>query len=550
MLIATTILVLLLVVILPFVDSTEPPSRPTYLDWNENWSACRPEGSIHQGCGDQAWWSIPSLPTTALQVLLNHGQIMNVTMDQLYFSNYLSHIPDISVTGRDFYTLLYQVDIPPSNNNNWRILQLAGVNYHATAWLNGHLLDELGGTMTGMFRRRAYQLLDRGGRFNLLILPPWPAGRPVLGQGGNHELAQAGAVQQYQLGWDWCQALPDRNTGFFGGAQLISLPGAVVSGAEMIFARMLDPAIQTLEIQCTNRERDTTCQAIQLRALVHLQCRDGHTRHLPNLVLRIAADWGETWEFSVKSDGDVQFEWSVQQPELVHLWWPHGVGMPTAHLHSFNFELKGDEHVILDSQTIAVGIRTIHTFLDEKLQGQRFQINGRDVYLVGGNWIGTDQTSRSTTSSRERYCHELELHRYAGLNLIRVWGGGSGAGERDAFYSCADELGLLVYQEFWMTGDNNGRWAGNYSWPLNYRAYVANAADCIRRLRYHASVLFYGGCNECLAPNDSGGSPPHAINHLIRRQLELLDPGRFYISSSMGGVSSESRLFAPMPCVI
>ena len=23
-----------------------------------------------------------------------------------------------------------------------------------------------------------------------------------------------------------------------------------------------------------------------------------------------------------------------------------------------------------------------------------------------------------------------------------------------------DELGVLVYQEFWMTGDNNGRWAG------------------------------------------------------------------------------------------
>ena len=48
-----------------------------------------------------------------------------------------------------------------------------------------------------------------------------------------------------------------------------------------------------------------------------------------------------------------------------------------------------------------------------------------------------------------------------GLNLIRVWGGGGT--ERPEFYDAADRLGILVLQEFWMTGDNNGRWAGSYS---------------------------------------------------------------------------------------
>ena len=61
--------------------------------------------------------------------------------------------------------------------------------------------------------------------------------------------------------------------------------------------------------------------------------------------------------------------------------------------------------------------------------------------------------------------HTLYHVRMAGLNSIRVWGGG--VAERTDFYNICDELGLLVYQEFFMTGDNNGRWAGSYDWPEN-----------------------------------------------------------------------------------
>jgi len=91
-----------------------------------------------------------------------------------------------------------------------------------------------------------------------------------------------------------------------------------------------------------------------------------------------------------------------------------------------------------------------------------------------------------------------------------------------------------------MTGDNNGRWAGNYSYPLNYEAYLENVEDTVKRLRRHPSLLFYGGCNECLAPRNStwAPNPPGPINDGIQRILERFDPGRFYIPSSMGGVSS------------
>jgi len=165
------------------------------------------------------------------------------------------------------------------------------------------------------------------------------------------------------------------------------------------------------------------------------------------------------------------------------------------------------------------------------------------IALSPGSSSTTDQTFRYSASSA-RYCNELALHRHAGLNLIRVWGGG--VAESNDFYECADTLGLLVFQEFWMTGDNNGRWAGNYKWPLNYEVYLNNVLDTVLRLRQHASLLFYGGCNECLAPSNSS-NPPLAIDQGIRNIIKQFDhPERFYIPSSMGGQNSadsfENRL--------
>ena len=44
-----------------------------------------------------------------------------------------------------------------------------------------------------------------------------------------------------------------------------------------------------------------------------------------------------------------------------------------------------------------------------------------------------------------------------GLNMIRLWGGAGVT--RKAFYDACDEAGILVWQEFCITGDCNGRGA-------------------------------------------------------------------------------------------
>jgi len=212
-------------------------------------------------------------------------------------------------------------------------------------------------------------------------------------------------------GWDWAQAIPDRSTGFFGSV-VLETSGPLA---------LLDPAVQTLDIQSTL----TDCNLVRLRFLVRVEglCETYTNATSIKMSLDITSDWGETWSFDTfpwEAD-NIQREVLVKQPEKVGLWWPHGVGVEdAAHLHTFTFSL-GLNQKATDAKTINVGIRTIQTYLDTTLQGQRFQINGKDIYLVGGNWITTDQALRYSASVT-RYCDEVALHRHAGLNLIRVWG--------------------------------------------------------------------------------------------------------------------------------
>ena len=486
-------------------------------------------------------------------------------MDDIYFSTNLARIQDladISLVGRNFYTLVYETFLDPAVPTVRNTLRIDGINYRSRPYLDGRPLtliedlhdDEVNLT-DGMFRRRHYDV-SAGGRFSIVIEPPLHPGNFSMGlsdvhqssirgknlqqQGGDHSLAMDGSTAQFMLGWDWCEALPDRATGFYGAVHL-ERSGPIA---------ILDPTIQTLDLQCSITPSRDQCSNVSLAVLVHLECIKSARDETENddllacmdfdtTKLVVTSDWGESWTIQPGSE-DVFQEIHVKHPEEVGLWWPHGVGVKnSAHLHSFSLSIQKNG-VETDQKTIHVGIRTVDTYLDKSLQSQVFRINGKRIYLVGGNWISPDQALRYSASS-ERYCNELELHAYAGLNLIRVWGGG--VAETEAFYDCADRLGLLVYQEFWMTGDNNGRWAGEFSWPLDYSTFLKNSHDTIRRLRHHPSLLFYGGCNECLAPKESEWypNPPFPIDDGIRRILNELDPGRFYISSSMGGKNQADK---------
>ena len=133
-------------------------------------------------------------------------------------------------------------------------------------------------------------------------------------------------------------------------------------------------------------------------------------------------------------------------------------------------------------------------------------VNGQKIFIKGGNWIISDAMLRFTP---ERYDAEIRYHRDMNLNLIRIWGGA--LVERPEFYEACDRYGMLVFQDFWMSGDCNGRWLDpmkkedqwtRRNYPDNHSLFLECAADMVKMVRNHPSLAIWCGGNEIAPPDD------------------------------------------------
>ena len=109
-------------------------------------------------------------------------------------------------------------------------------------------------------------------------------------------------------------------------------------------------------------------------------------------------------------------------------------------------------------------------------------MNGKRLFIRGTNWI----PEAMLRTSDERTYAELRYSRQSGVNLLRMWGGG--IAESDYFFQLCDELGLLVWQEFWMTGDTRH--------PHDKALYMSNVESTVKRIRNHPSLAYYVASNE------------------------------------------------------
>ncbi|GGM40767.1 glycoside hydrolase family 2 protein [Dactylosporangium sucinum] len=197
------------------------------------------------------------------------------------------------------------------------------------------------------------------------------------------------------------------------------------------------------------------------------------------------------------------------------LWWPRGHGEP--HLYPL-VVTAGD-----DSRTTRVGLRSVELDPD----AFRVSVNGEPVFLRGFNWIPDDTFPARTTAAdlRERFGQAID----AGANALRVWGGG--VYESDAFYALADELGLLVWQDFPFA-------CAAYPEEEPFASEVeAEARDNIARLMGHPSLVLWCGNNENIEGHQHWGWPAELDGRswgagfyydLLPRLVAELDPGRPY----------------------
>ncbi|KKK06837.1 glycoside hydrolase family 2 protein [Micromonospora sp. HK10] len=174
---------------------------------------------------------------------------------------------------------------------------------------------------------------------------------------------------------------------------------------------------------------------------------------------------------------------TVADPEL---WWPTGYGEQP--LYDLEVTLRAADGRTLDAWSRRIGFRSVRLDTAPDAHGSAFtlHVNEVPVFVRGVNWIPDDAFPNRVTRCRlaERFGQALG----ANVNLLRVWGGGRY--ESADFYQLADELGLLVQQDFLFA-------CAAYPEEEPFRTEVeAEAREQVTRLAVHPSLVLWTGNNE------------------------------------------------------
>lgn len=219
------------------------------------------------------------------------------------------------------------------------------------------------------------------------------------------------------------------------------------------------------------------------------------------------------------------------QVDDIRRWWPRGHGDQP--LYDLVVTLSERGQRALDEWSARIGFRTVQLRTEPDEHGTSFclLVNDRPVFVRGVNWIPDDVFPHRVT--RERCAARLAQAEEAGVNLVRVWGGGTY--EADDFYAECDERGLLVWQDFMFA-------CAAYSEDEPLRSEVAaEARDNVVRLMPHPSLALWNGNNENLWGYADWGWQPLLdgrpwgdgyYHGLLPAVVGELDPGRAYCAGS------------------
>lgn len=192
---------------------------------------------------------------------------------------------------------------------------------------------------------------------------------------------------------------------------------------------------------------------------------------------------------------------SIEGPRLWHPW-EHG----SSWRYQAIVRVAG-EGGVSDEVTLTFGLR--HLVWD----GWRLFINGRRLFLRGVNWVPADLLPGRL--GRADYTPLLQRAVDAGVNFIRVWGGG--LREKCAFYDLCDELGLLVWQELPFACTSLDRYPTT---PAFLDRAERTAIDIVRTVRGHPSLIRWG------AGNEYGPNRHRALIQRLRRAVRVHDGTR------------------------
>ena len=201
------------------------------------------------------------------------------------------------------------------------------------------------------------------------------------------------------------------------------------------------------------------------------------------------------------------------------IWWPMGYGEQPLYRLEAAVSGSGGEKI----QTL-FGLRTLEMEAAPgclpNMYRWQFVINGKEMFIKGANWCFFDPM---LVNDPAKYEHILTLVERAGIQMLRVWGGGPI--EDDVLYDICNRRGIMVWQEF----------SYCFSVPdiptTELNVLDDQAMRTVRRLRNHPCLALWGGGNE-VQPNE----PLNNGLKYLGKRIRQLDPTRpYHITSPWGG---------------
>lgn len=502
--------------------------------------------------GDLSWFdaTVPSTVLTALvankvyadpHIGMNNMLIpdANDSFNLAYGLDKYSYLPHIKNPWKDPYWYRTTFEVGQTNASKRFELVFDGINYRAEVWMNGHLIAD-SSKMVGMFARYNFDVTPyiRSGAINAVAVKIYPLDYP-----GTPDTEQLKAMESFYLnggptgdigknvtmlcsvGWDWMPPVRDRNMGIWQPVYLRQTGVVSIGNTQLVteLPKLPDTSVASLRLNLALHNSSAATVNGQLEVNIQPENFTGNNNDKISFTQAVTVR-GKT-EGKVSLDAEKIQALLLKNPKL---WWPNGYGDPNLYRINLKYTAAGS---VLDDTSFVFGIRTVKSEAEaigghyEGFYRRYFYVNGQRIHLVGGAWVPDMMLDRDA----DRFYNELALCRNANLNLIRIWGGGVTPPE--PFWNAADRLGLLVWNDFWVTGDTQGEFKGSPDYPFQGHVFLDNVKSSILRIRNHASLLVWTGGNE--------GHAREELYNGMRQAIIELDGTRPFIPSSSG--------FAKMP---
>jgi beta-mannosidase len=186
---------------------------------------------------------------------------------------------------------------------------------------------------------------------------------------------------------------------------------------------------------------------------------------------------------SIKSGKNIfQIIHKINKPRL---WWCNGSG--NQGLYNFLFRVKIKDHEE-SSLTLTIGLRKLDLIKSADAKGTAFyfQLNDQSTFVKGANYVPQDVFLPAV---KKEDCRKIvQMAKSAGMNLLRVWGGGTYAD--DEFYNECDRAGIMVWQDFMFAC---AMYPGDSLFLNNVRIEIT---EQVKRLRNHPCLALWCGNNE------------------------------------------------------